>query len=135
MNSWRESECQASENPDEAVLDKSYTRSAQQLSAVAHTDYNNRRTGKCILRTEDGKLMNDCTSSNTTLLLKESCSGFHDRGYIEKIEEFQFYIDTVKKIAKPGCSPEMLEVALNSVSSLVKTLSMMSYRQYMHASL
>ncbi|KAK4397149.1 hypothetical protein Sango_1551500 [Sesamum angolense] len=145
MNSWRESECQATENPgsnlrtdfgqDEAVLDTSSTPSAQQLSDVPHTGYNDRPTGKCILLTEDDKLMNDSISSNTTLLLKESCSSFHDRGYIEKIEEFQFYVDTVKKIAKPGCSPEMLEVALNSVSSLVKTLSMMSSGQYMHASL
>ncbi|KAK4416130.1 hypothetical protein Salat_2720400 [Sesamum alatum] len=145
MNSCRESNCRDTENPgsnlrfnfgeDEAVLDTTYRPSAQQLSDVPHTDDNDQPTGKCIPRTKDDKLFNDSRSTNTMLLLKESCSGFHDQDYVEKIEEFQFYVDTVKKIAKPGCSPEMVEVALSSVSSLVKTLSFMSSGQYIHASL
>ncbi|KAL3516710.1 hypothetical protein ACH5RR_023612 [Cinchona calisaya] len=60
---------------------------------------------------------------------------FHEQECIGKINELQFYIDTVEKFVKPGCSEEVLNVALTSMSSLVKTLSIMSSREFLLASL
>ncbi|KAG6703275.1 pyrophosphate--fructose 6-phosphate 1-phosphotransferase subunit alpha-like isoform X2 [Carya illinoinensis] len=58
-----------------------------------------------------------------------------DLDYMEKIKELQGYLDMVKKIAKPGCSEEVLNVALSSMSSLVNLLSSMSSRSKTLASL
>ncbi|KAK9193761.1 hypothetical protein WN944_004458 [Citrus x changshan-huyou] len=55
--------------------------------------------------------------------------------YITKIKEFQAYLDLVQKIAKPGCSQEVLKVALNSMASLVKILDCLSSTLKLHASL
>ncbi|KAG2696771.1 hypothetical protein I3843_07G072900 [Carya illinoinensis] len=58
-----------------------------------------------------------------------------DLDHMEKIKELQGYLDMVKKIAKPGCSEEVLNVALSSMSSLVNLLSSMSSRSKTLASL
>ncbi|KAK9273145.1 hypothetical protein L1049_017952 [Liquidambar formosana] len=58
-----------------------------------------------------------------------------DLEYIEKIKELQAYLDKVKKIVKPGCSQELIDVALDSVASLVDVLSRMSSTSKPHASL
>ncbi|ESR42933.1 hypothetical protein CICLE_v10013226mg [Citrus x clementina] len=58
-----------------------------------------------------------------------------DEEYITKIKEFQAYLDLVQKIAKPGCSQEVLKVALNSMASLVKILNCMSSTLKLRASL
>lgn len=60
---------------------------------------------------------------------------FHDQECIGKIKELQFYLDTVEKVVKPGCSQELLNVALTSLSSLVKTLSIISSGPCLLASL
>ncbi|XP_059651734.1 pyrophosphate--fructose 6-phosphate 1-phosphotransferase subunit alpha-like isoform X2 [Cornus florida] len=62
-----------------------------------------------------------------------SCSQGDD--YIEKIKDLQVYLDLVEKIVKPGCSQEMLEVALSSMSLLVRKLSVMSSKPKPHSSL
>ncbi|CBI38094.3 unnamed protein product, partial [Vitis vinifera] len=49
-----------------------------------------------------------------------------DQDYTGKIKELQAYLDKVNEIVKPGCSPEVLKVALNSISSLVNFLSHIS---------
>ncbi|XVF40032.1 hypothetical protein PTKIN_Ptkin01aG0079800 [Pterospermum kingtungense] len=41
-----------------------------------------------------------------------------DEDHIRKIEKFQAYFDMVRRMVKPGCSQEVLKVALNSMSSL-----------------
>lgn len=41
----------------------------------------------------------------------------------------------VRKIARPGCSPETLDLVLSSMSSLVETLSLMSSKQHIRPSL
>ncbi|KAK0584245.1 hypothetical protein LWI29_009972 [Acer saccharum] len=43
-----------------------------------------------------------------------------------KIKELQAYLDMVKKIVRPGCSEQVLKVALSSMSSLVNILTTMS---------
>ncbi|KAI3448991.1 hypothetical protein Pfo_005656 [Paulownia fortunei] len=133
MISRSDSKSQATETPDEAVLDMTYRHSVSQLSDAHHTDDNNRLTGACMLCTEDENLINDSIISNKMLLLKEPCFSFLDQDYVEKIKEFQCFVDMVKKIVRPGCSPEMLNVALSSMSSLVKTLSVISSKRYRHA--
>ncbi|MBA0723432.1 hypothetical protein Golax_004011 [Gossypium laxum] len=50
-----------------------------------------------------------------------------DEDHIRKIKEFQDYLQMVKIMIKPGCSEEVLKVALNSMSSLVGILAFMSY--------
>lgn len=57
-----------------------------------------------------------------------------DLGCMEKIKELHNYLDMVKMIVKPGCSEEVLEVALSSLSSLLNFLSISSTPK-LHASL
>ncbi|XP_022777256.1 pyrophosphate--fructose 6-phosphate 1-phosphotransferase subunit alpha-like isoform X2 [Durio zibethinus] len=57
-----------------------------------------------------------------------------DEDHIRKIKEFQDYFDMVKRMVKPGCSQEVLKVALNSISSLVSILTYMSSPK-LHSSL
>ncbi|PIN15874.1 hypothetical protein CDL12_11479 [Handroanthus impetiginosus] len=137
MIPWCESKDLATGTPDEAVEDTSCQQSIQQLSDRPYVEDNNRQTGTWfnMLYIEDEKLLNDSISSNNKLLPKEPCSSFYDEDHVEQIKEFQFYVDTVKKIVRPGCSPETLDVALSSISSLLKILSVISSERYMHASL
>ncbi|KAB2078290.1 Pyrophosphate--fructose 6-phosphate 1-phosphotransferase subunit alpha [Gossypium arboreum] len=53
-----------------------------------------------------------------------------DEDHIRKIKEFQDYLQKVKIMIKPGCSEEVLKVALNSMSSLVGILAFMSYPKH-----
>ncbi|XP_012452506.1 pyrophosphate--fructose 6-phosphate 1-phosphotransferase subunit alpha isoform X2 [Gossypium raimondii] len=53
-----------------------------------------------------------------------------DEDHIRKIKEFQDYLQMVKIMIKPGCSEEVLKVALNSMSSLVGILAFMSYPKH-----
>nr|GMC79917.1 pyrophosphate--fructose 6-phosphate 1-phosphotransferase subunit alpha-like isoform X2 [Ipomoea batatas] len=62
--------------------------------------------------------------------LKEPHVCFYDADHVLKTEEVLFYVDKVKKITRPGCPPEVLDVALTSMSSLVKILSKMSSKPY-----
>ncbi|KAL8542522.1 hypothetical protein ACS0TY_003401 [Phlomoides rotata] len=135
MISWSDSECQAIENPDEAVLDSSYRLSVLQVTDAPHIDVNDRCPGTCMLCTEDKQHKNDSIISDIMLQLKEPHSTFHDQDYVEKIEEFQFYLTMVSKMVRPGCSPDTLNVVLSSMSSLVETLSLMLSEQYIRASL
>lgn len=49
-----------------------------------------------VLCTEDKEHKNDSIISDITLQLKEPRSGFRDQDYVEKIDEFQFYLKMVK---------------------------------------
>ncbi|KAI3418631.1 uncharacterized protein J3R85_013577 [Psidium guajava] len=53
----------------------------------------------------------------------------------EKMKELQHYIEMVQQIVKPGCSPEVVEVALRSVASLVEFLSSVSSKPELISSL
>ncbi|KAB2025761.1 hypothetical protein ERO13_D06G145600v2 [Gossypium hirsutum] len=53
-----------------------------------------------------------------------------DEDHIRKIKEFQDYLQMVKITIKPGCSEEVLKVALNSMSSLLGILAFMSYPKH-----
>ncbi|GKV35049.1 hypothetical protein SLEP1_g43368 [Rubroshorea leprosula] len=65
-----------------------------------------------------------------------TCIGLlsEDEDHIRKINEFQAYLDMVMRMVKPGCSPEVLNVALNSMSSLADILAFMSSLK-LHSSL
>ncbi|KAI4312581.1 hypothetical protein MLD38_037387 [Melastoma candidum] len=41
----------------------------------------------------------------------------------EKLQEVHGYIEMVEEIVRPGCSPEVLKIALASVTDLVDRLS------------
>ncbi|PON56680.1 hypothetical protein PanWU01x14_178980 [Parasponia andersonii] len=58
-----------------------------------------------------------------------------DQDYIDKINELHDYLDMVMNMVKPGCSEQVLKVALGHMSSLVDTLSFMSLMAKLHASL
>ncbi|XP_057499219.1 pyrophosphate--fructose 6-phosphate 1-phosphotransferase subunit alpha-like [Actinidia eriantha] len=58
-----------------------------------------------------------------------------DQEYIANIKEVQVYLDKVKKIVRLGCSQEVLNVAVSSMSSVVGILSVMSSKPKPHASL
>ncbi|KAH7863909.1 hypothetical protein Vadar_023275 [Vaccinium darrowii] len=58
-----------------------------------------------------------------------------DQEYAENVKEVQVYLDKLKKIVRPGCSQEVLNIALGSMSSIVGTLSMMSSKPKPRASL
>ncbi|GMI86014.1 hypothetical protein HRI_002270700 [Hibiscus trionum] len=70
--------------------------------------------------------------AGTTLLEEQDSSmafmNMHgeDEDHIRKMKEFQDYLEMVKRMVKPGCSQEVLKVALNSMSSLVSILTYMS---------
>ncbi|KAJ6408473.1 hypothetical protein OIU84_011733 [Salix udensis] len=49
-----------------------------------------------------------------------------DQEYIKEIKELHAYLDTVKTVVRPGCSPEVLKIALNSMSTLFNTLTFVS---------
>ncbi|KAL1546568.1 diphosphate--fructose-6-phosphate 1-phosphotransferase [Salvia divinorum] len=126
MNSWRNRNFQ---NQDESVMQK---------SGAPHLDDKDRPSETCfdVFGAENRKPNYGTIIIDEMLQLKESCSSFHNHDYIEKIKEFQSYVDMVKRFTRPGCSAETLDVALNSISSLVNTLSVMSSKQrILHASL
>ncbi|KAI8025722.1 Pyrophosphate--fructose 6-phosphate 1-phosphotransferase subunit alpha [Camellia lanceoleosa] len=58
-----------------------------------------------------------------------------DEDYTEDLKEVQAYLDKVKKIVRPGCSQEVLNVAVSSMSSLARILSAMSSKPKPRASL
>ncbi|XP_021294826.1 pyrophosphate--fructose 6-phosphate 1-phosphotransferase subunit alpha-like isoform X2 [Herrania umbratica] len=58
-----------------------------------------------------------------------------DEDHIKRLKEFQAYFDMVKRMVKPGCSQDVLKVALNSMSSLVSILTYMSSSPKPHSSL
>ncbi|KAK3009016.1 hypothetical protein RJ639_013846 [Escallonia herrerae] len=76
--------------------------------------------------TADEKLLTDDLCQNSRLQLEEQILGLHNQEYIGNLKELQNYFDMVKKIVRPGCSEEVLNVALSSLSSLAKVLSDMS---------
>lgn len=84
---------------------------------------------------DEGEVLKDDFYSNDRLHCGEVCLHFHDQDYIEKMKEFHFYLDTVRRLAKPGCSQEVLNVALTSLSTIVQRLYVMSSRTHPHASL
>ncbi|KAF9679455.1 hypothetical protein SADUNF_Sadunf06G0016800 [Salix dunnii] len=49
-----------------------------------------------------------------------------DQEYIKEIKELHAYLDMVKTMVRPGCSPEVLKIALNSMSTLFNTLTFVS---------
>ncbi|CAH1416183.1 unnamed protein product [Lactuca virosa] len=67
------------------------------------------------------------------LVCREHLLSVAEMDYMEKIKEFHERLDMVKKIVKPGCSHEVLNIALCSLSSLARILSQMP--QKLHASL
>ncbi|KAH6812251.1 hypothetical protein C2S51_026013, partial [Perilla frutescens var. frutescens] len=77
---------------DEAALDTLYTPSVMQESGAPHLDDKDQLSGTCIFGTESRKTKNG-NLFGELLLLKESCSSFHSQDYIEKMKEFQFYVD------------------------------------------
>ncbi|KAI6706308.1 hypothetical protein NL676_009270 [Syzygium grande] len=58
-----------------------------------------------------------------------------DEYFREKMKELLGYIEMVQQIVKPGCSPEVVEVALHSMASLVKFLSSVSSKTELISSL
>ncbi|KAH8506837.1 hypothetical protein Peur_044000 [Populus x canadensis] len=58
-----------------------------------------------------------------------------DQEYIKEIKELHAYLDMVKTVVRPGCSPEVLKIALNSMSTLFNTLTFVSSVTRPHASL
>ncbi|XAR63327.1 hypothetical protein NMG60_11023232 [Bertholletia excelsa] len=55
--------------------------------------------------------------------------------YIDNIKEVLVHLDKVKKITTPGCSQEVLNVAVSSMSSLARVLSVMSSKAKPHSAL
>ncbi|KAL7605607.1 uncharacterized protein LOC111879989 [Lactuca sativa] len=80
-----------------------------------------------MLKAEKEKLLTDDINQGVNLL------SVAEMDYMEKIKEFHERLDMVKKIVKPGCSHEVLNIALCSLSSLARILSQMP--QKLHASL
>ncbi|OMO65873.1 pyrophosphate--fructose 6-phosphate 1-phosphotransferase subunit alpha isoform 1 [Corchorus olitorius] len=87
-------------------------------------------------------LMHDLYQEAGLPLLEEPESGKvfmdlhrYDEDHIRRIKEFQDYFDKVKTMVKPGCSQEVLKVALNSLSSLVSILNCMSSSPNLRSSL
>ncbi|KAL7126011.1 hypothetical protein ABFS83_14G156100 [Erythranthe nasuta] len=113
-----DSKLQPSQILDEAAVDISYRHSVRKSYDPQCTDDSYRNTEPSILGPKDEELINDSSMD-----------------YAEKIKELHLYIDMVKKIAKPGCSSQILNVALSSMTSLVETLSAVSSVQYMQSSL
>ncbi|XVE88478.1 hypothetical protein DITRI_Ditri19aG0072600 [Diplodiscus trichospermus] len=86
--------------------------------------------------------MDDLYSEAGFTLLEEPKSSMvfmdlygQDEDHIRKIKEFLASFDMVKKMVKPGCSQEVLKVALNSMSTLVSILTYMSSSPILHSSL
>ncbi|ONK58963.1 uncharacterized protein A4U43_C08F1530 [Asparagus officinalis] len=57
---------------------------------------------------------------------KTICLCVEDQDYMGRVKELQSYLDKVKQIVKPGCSQEVLKVALSSMASVVDILTFMS---------
>lgn len=49
-----------------------------------------------------------------------------DQDYMGRIKELQEYLDKVRNIVKPGCSQDVLKVALSAMASVTEILSVMS---------
>ncbi|XP_030446937.1 pyrophosphate--fructose 6-phosphate 1-phosphotransferase subunit alpha [Syzygium oleosum] len=49
-----------------------------------------------------------------------------DQDYMGRIKKLQEYLDKVRTIVKPGCSPEVLKAALSSMASVTEVLSVLS---------
>ncbi|KAI3498473.1 hypothetical protein L1887_34248 [Cichorium endivia] len=79
------------------------------------------------------KLLTNDINQGVKLVNKEYLLNVTEQDYMEKIRELHERLDMVKKIVKPGCSHEVLNTALCSLSSLAKILSQMP--QKLHASL
>ncbi|XP_073307248.1 pyrophosphate--fructose 6-phosphate 1-phosphotransferase subunit alpha-like [Primulina huaijiensis] len=94
-----------------------------------------RHSRTCMLNTEDEICMKDAICSNDSMSSKKQVSSFQDEDYTENMKQFQLQVDKVKKLAKPGCSPEILNAALGSMSSLFDTLSLLTSKRYIRASL
>ncbi|KAF8028764.1 hypothetical protein BT93_E1425 [Corymbia citriodora subsp. variegata] len=58
-----------------------------------------------------------------------------DEDSSEKMKELQGYIEMVQQTVKPGCSPEVVELALRSLASLVEFLSSVSSKTELISSL
>ncbi|XP_012070184.1 pyrophosphate--fructose 6-phosphate 1-phosphotransferase subunit alpha isoform X6 [Jatropha curcas] len=76
--------------------------------------------------TQVGKLGCDENSSDTPM---------KDQECIKEMKEIHAYLDMVKEMVRPGCSQEMLKVALNSMASPFNTLTSMSSEPRPYASL
>ncbi|KAF5739270.1 pyrophosphate--fructose 6-phosphate 1-phosphotransferase subunit alpha [Tripterygium wilfordii] len=49
-----------------------------------------------------------------------------DQDYMGRIKELREYLDKIRTIVKPGCSPEVLKAALSVMASVTEVLSVMS---------
>ncbi|XP_066319328.1 pyrophosphate--fructose 6-phosphate 1-phosphotransferase subunit alpha-like [Miscanthus floridulus] len=49
-----------------------------------------------------------------------------DQDYMGRIKKLQEYLEKVKSIVKPGCSQDVLKVALSAMSSVTETLNIMT---------
>ncbi|OAY43397.1 pyrophosphate--fructose 6-phosphate 1-phosphotransferase subunit alpha isoform X1 [Manihot esculenta] len=58
------------------------------------------------------------SGSDDTLMEEQYC--------IKEMQELHGYLDMVKEMIRPGCSQEMLQVALNSLAFLFDILTSMS---------
>ncbi|KAL2461403.1 Uncharacterized protein Adt_44823 [Abeliophyllum distichum] len=135
MNSPFESNALATETLDANVLDISSAQPVCNLSNAEHILYKDGHLATSMLCTEDAKLLKDDFCLSNMLPHGKSYLGFHDLDYVEKIKELQCFLDLVKKIASPGCSQQVLNVALRLMSTLDRILSVMSLEQYPRASL
>ncbi|KAL8028429.1 hypothetical protein ABFX02_14G159600 [Erythranthe guttata] len=113
-----DSKCQSTQILDEAAVDISYRHSVRKSYDPQCTNDSCRNTEPSMIRPEDEELIKD-----------------RSMDYAEMIKELHLYINMVKKLTKPGCSSEILNVALSSMTSLVETLSAVSSVQYMQSSL
>ncbi|XP_057980326.1 pyrophosphate--fructose 6-phosphate 1-phosphotransferase subunit alpha-like [Malania oleifera] len=58
-----------------------------------------------------------------------------EEDYIYKLNELHAYLDKVKGIVRPGCSQQVLDAALSSLSLLFNTLALVSSNPKFHSSL
>ncbi|XP_075478309.1 uncharacterized protein LOC142519246 [Primulina tabacum] len=120
---------------EDSEKDMSYLPYIEQLSYAPYASDMDRRSRTCMLNTEDEICMNDAICSNDSMSSKKQVSSFQDEDYTENMKQFQLQVDKFKKLAKPGCSPEILNTALGSMLSLFDTLSLITSKRYIRASL
>ncbi|GER45153.1 pyrophosphate--fructose 6-phosphate1-phosphotransferase subunit alpha 1 [Striga asiatica] len=121
MISWSDGKCQAAQTQDAAAQDKSCIRSVLQIADKNCMDANHSFT------TEYSELVSSCSGGIICAEDDEKpCFSFYNQGYVEKIKEFEFYVDMVKKIARPGCEAQVLDVALAQMLILFETLTLVS---------
>ncbi|CAL5331178.1 unnamed protein product [Camellia sinensis] len=91
---------------------------------------------------DDEKLLMDAICQNSGFFQLEPGPNkkaislpLRDEDYTEDIKDVPAYLDKVKKIVRPGCSKEVLNVAVSSMSSLTRILSAMSSEPKPRASL